>query len=314
MRRDERRKVKSLHSVSVEIFERYQVRKTKRQKTAFIEYIRAAIPEAAVEGGGFGGSRNIVVGDVKTAKVVFGAHYDTCAVMPFPNFLTPKNFLIYALYSVLICIPIFLLAGGVNILLRTLGLGNYAAYWCGLAALWVFVAMMIVGPANRHTANDNTSGVIELCEIYFSLAPEEREKAAFVFFDNEEKGLLGSSYFRKVHREDMKNKLLINFDCVSDGGNIMLIFSKSAENRYLESLKEAFNFDTGSKTILFEKAKGTLYPSDQKNFGCSVGVAAFKRGILGLYMDRIHTPADTVFDENNIEIIRKASAEFIKKM
>jgi hypothetical protein len=47
-----------------------------------------------VEKASFGG-RNIVIGNPDTAKVLYTAHYDTCARLPFPNFITPKNIFIY---------------------------------------------------------------------------------------------------------------------------------------------------------------------------------------------------------------------------
>lgn len=88
-----------------EIFEKYQVRKTKKQKNAFIEYVEQRARELGyqcrVEKGRFG-AKNIVVGDPEQAKVLYTAHYDTCAVLPFPNFITPKNFFIYLLYQFLI--------------------------------------------------------------------------------------------------------------------------------------------------------------------------------------------------------------------
>lgn len=88
-----------------EIFDNYQIRKTKKQKTAFIEYVKKLAEEYGyslkVEKGSFG-VRNIVIGDPDTAKVLYTAHYDTCARLPFPNFITPKCFLIYLLYQLLI--------------------------------------------------------------------------------------------------------------------------------------------------------------------------------------------------------------------
>ena len=60
-----------------EIIKNYQIRKTKKQKTEFIELLRAHFPEMRIESGGFLKCRNLVIGDVESAKVVFGAHYDT---------------------------------------------------------------------------------------------------------------------------------------------------------------------------------------------------------------------------------------------
>ena len=89
-----------------EIFEKYQVRKTKKQKTAFIEYVKQTAErygyEYKVEKGAFG-VRNIIIGNPDTAKVLYTAHYDTCARLPFPNFITPKNFFIYSVTPIINC-------------------------------------------------------------------------------------------------------------------------------------------------------------------------------------------------------------------
>ena len=61
-----------------EIFEKYQVRKSKKQRSAFIEYVKGVASnlgyEVKIEKGSFG-SRNIVVGDVDKAKVLYTAHF-----------------------------------------------------------------------------------------------------------------------------------------------------------------------------------------------------------------------------------------------
>ena len=92
-----------------EIFEFHQVRKTKQQKTAFLGYLRGFAEERGyslkIEKGSFG-ARNAVVGDPDRARVVYTAHYDTCPVLPFPNFITPKRIGIYLLYQIAIILPI----------------------------------------------------------------------------------------------------------------------------------------------------------------------------------------------------------------
>ena len=135
----------------------------------------------------------------------------------------------------------------------------------------------------------------------------------FVFFDNEEKGLFGSSAFNKEHKDVMKDKLLINFDCVSDGDYLMLIPDKNHVAEYEESLKAAFA-DVTEKTVLIESSKGTHYPSDQRNFKKNIAVAALKKGRFGLYMDRIHTPRDTVMDEMNISVLKTGIIKFLEQI
>ena len=297
--------------LSKEILEKYQIRKTRKQKTAFIEFIRAHFPNLKVETDAFGFSRNIVIGNPDSAKAVLGAHYDTCAVMPVPNFIMPKSMFISILYGFVLVIPMliisFIVGRIANAVFNDPGMVSFFA----MLTYWTILILMFVGPANKHTVNDNTSGVITLVELLESMPEELRAQICFVFFDNEEKGLFGSSTFAKEHKKVMKDKLLINFDCVSDGDYLMLIGSKTALPEHEENLKAAFA-DVADKTVLIENSKGVYYPSDQKNFKKNIGVAAFKKGRFGLYLDRIHTPKDTVMDERNIEVLVSSFVKFIE--
>ena len=288
--------------LSEQILTDWQVRKTKKQKTAFIEWMQSQIPGLQVEQGGFGNTRNLVLGDVKPAKVLLTAHYDTCARLPFPNFLPPKNIPLYIGYSLLICIPFGIFAFLLNFVLGFLTESFFISYWgTFLPTMALLFYLLMGGKPNPHTANDNTSGVITLCELIASMTEEERAQAAFVFFDNEENGLLGSAFFRKLHKKDgLEKKPLINFDCVSDGDHMLFVLSKPAMKAYGEAFAAAFP-STAEKTVYLEKSSNTMYPSDQANFPMGVGVAALrKKKLIGLYMDRIHTVKDTVFQEENI--------------
>ena len=297
-----------------EILQNYQIRKTKAQKTAFIDFLRTRFPALHVETGGVPKSRNLVLGDVNTAKVVFAAHYDTCAVLPFPNFITPKNFLVFLLYNLLICIPLLavMVAACVGLMLLT---DSFLVAWLGMLAVFAaFFWVMVGGKPNRHTVNDNTSGVVTLCELYEAMTEEERQRAAFVFFDFEEAGMFGSALFYKMHKAEMKNKLLVNFDCVSDGDTLLIIRSKKARTTYGEAIEEAFG-PAAEKTVRLEKSATTLYPSDQLQFPCHVAVAAMTRArFIGLYLDRIHTKHDTAFDERNIDYLVQSARRLTQKL
>ena len=302
-----------MNEISKEILEKYQVRKTKRQKTAFIEFLRAHFPDLKVEDDAIGYSRNIVIGNPNTAKVVFGAHYDTQAVMPVPNFIMPRSITVSILYGFVLAIPMIFIAGTVGKISGLVLDDPELISFFTLLSYWVVLFLMIFGPANKHTVNDNTSGVITLIELMDSMTEEERAQSCFVFFDNEEKGLLGSSTFNKEHKETMKEKLLINFDCVSDGDYLMLITDKKHFSEQAENLKTAFA-EVTDKTVLIENAKFVHYPSDQKNFKKNIGVAAFKKSKFGLYLDRIHTPKDTVMDERNISVLVSGFIKFTETL
>lgn len=302
------------------LLDRYQIRKTGKQKTEFMEFVRTFAEargySCSVEKGAFG-VRNIVVGDPDAAKVVFGAHYDTCAVLPFPNFITPKHFGIYLLYQLLLVVGMLAVVGAVSgiahgiALLAGTQLTFEAGYWITYLTFLLLLFLMMAGPANKHTVNDNSSGVITLLELMDRTAPDGT--AAFVFFDLEEAGLLGSAAFASKHKTAMKDKLLINFDCVSDGEHVIFALRPKAKDK-ADLLCACY---PSAEAVQCEVlTKGVFYPSDQANFPQGVGVAALKRakrwGIL--YMDRIHTPKDTVYRAENIAFLTEGSARLIQRM
>ena len=81
--------------ISREVLDKYQIRKTKAQKNAFISFLQEKVGKMGYTSkleAGKGGACNIIVGDVESAKVVYTAHYDTCPVLPFPNFIYSRTF------------------------------------------------------------------------------------------------------------------------------------------------------------------------------------------------------------------------------
>ncbi len=300
-----------------EIFEKYQIRKNKKQKTAFIKYVERLAADwgysARVEKGTFG-ARNIVVGDPAKAKVIYTAHYDTCPVLPFPNFITPKCIALYLLYQVGIIFAIFaaiaLCIGALAIFAATLSLGTDITFWATEIAYFGLLFLLLAGPANKHTANDNTSGVTLLIDIMHELPKEERDSVAFVFFDLEEMGMFGSMSFARKHKREMRDKLLLNFDCVSDGENMLFALRKNAK-KYRAAIENAFEAKDGFKVDVADK--GVFYPSDQMQFPCGVGVASLRSTKGGLlYMNRIHTRRDVIYREENITFLKNGALELPK--
>lgn len=294
-----------------EILNNHLVRKSKKEKQAFISYLQSQFPEIKIEHSKFPENKNLILGNVEKANVLLCAHYDTCAQMPVPNFIMPLNPSISILYSFLITIPMFLAIFLINLFLNVITDNFWVHYFVSLTICFISMFIMLCGPANKNNVNDNTSGIITLLEIYQNLSNDEKERAAIVLFDNEEKGLLGSAAFRKKYKKQIRNKLMINFDCVSDGDHILFAVSKKAHNKYTHTLKESFLFSK-EKTILIKKAEKTFYPSDQVGFPISIAVAALKhKKHLGYYMNRIHTNRDTVLDVRNINFLSKGIIDFM---
>lgn len=306
------------------IFDKYQIRKSKKQKNAFEKLIKEYSAELGYKcesEKGLFGAKNIVVGDVENAKIIYTAHYDTCAVIPFPNFITPKNISIYILYNIFLAAAFFIIyfitsfASALiwNIITRIFSVEYLSAYLIFPLLIPYFLTLLLIfGPANKNTANDNTSGVMTLIELMRNMPEQERNKAAFVFFDLEEAGLLGSSGFAKKHKKIAKNTLLINFDCVSDGNNFIITLPKNAVSK-ATLFENAYSSEKYNVEVL---TKGYFYPSDQANFKQGVGVAALKKikRTNILYMDRIHTKKDTVYQEENIDFLVESSVKFTQML
>lgn len=301
---------------SHKIMEDFQIRKSRKQKEAFRNWLCEELEKAGYAPRtekGFA-AQNVVVGDPESAKVIFSAHYDTCAVLPVPNFITPRNIIFYACYQLLLIIPLFLVVAVVEGILLAVAeaLQSLALLvlmpLTSLAICAFFVWWIIDGPANRHTANDNTSGVITLLETALALPEEDRKQVCFVFFDNEEKGMFGSAAFTKAHKKAKKETLNINFDCVSDGDSIQFFPGNRLrkDEKTLERIETAFQGNMEKQT---EVVRGFgFYPSDNASFKKGVGVCALKhKKIIGYYMDRIHTNRDTVLEEENIELLRRGA-------
>ena len=313
-----------MNDTTKEIFEKYQVRKTRKQKNAFSSYASAIAAEYGysfrVEKGIFG-AKNLVVGDPSSAKVVYTAHYDTAPVLPFPNFITPKNIFIYILYNIAIVLGFFLVSFligfGVGFICSVFNVdGMIALISCEITYI-ALLLLLLFGPSNKHTANDNTSGVTLLIDIMRDLPEDLRDSVAFVFFDLEELGLFGSISFARKHKAQMKNRLLINFDCVGDGENIVTMADgkcrKDAKYQlFVEALKQK---EAGADVkYLCRKMKFMMFPSDQMNFKKGIGVCSLKKSPIGLYVARIHTYFDTKCRKENVEYLTKAMVAFVEKL
>jgi len=240
------------------ISDEYQVRKSEKQKSDFIDLIKTYCAENKLQCTEEKEiiNRNIIVGNLDDAKVICTAHYDTCAVMPFPRFVAPQNRRARIWYNIIIVAVISLVALFIGFIVGMASDSKQVAEIFSLFILILFPAQSLAGVPNKHTANDNTSGVMTLLSIMNNLHDTNRNKIAFVFFDNEELFLLGSRLFKRKHKLLMDEKLLINFDCVSDGDNILVVCSEEAQKspKY-NCLKKCFeeNAKSFGKKPLFEK-------------------------------------------------------------
>lgn len=299
----------------MQIADKFPVRKSRKQKHSFRESVHAYAKELEypyMEQKGSFGAVNIVMGDPEKAEYLVTAHYDTCAGMIFPNLITPCNFFPYILYQLFVVVWMMLIPAIPAALLGYFLIPRDMAFFVWYVLFWLQLLMMFFGPANKHNRNDNTSGVVTVLEMMRSFPEMYRDKVCFILFDLEEAGLIGSAAYRKAYKEPTERQLVMNLDCVGDGDHLLMIpTSKLKKDKDRMAKLSAICSDLGDKDLSLRDKGFSVYPSDQKNFPLGVGICALRKGLLGLYMSRIHTRRDTVLEETNVNILRAALTSLI---
>ena len=287
----------------------FPIRKNKNQKQSFRDavqsYAQSLGYSVSIEKGSIG-AKNVVIGDPESARYLVTAHYDTPAALPFPNLITPCNFWPFLGYQLFVVVVMAAFIGVITFVARVITADDFWVGWCAYMSIWLMLVLMLVGPANKNNANDNTSGVVTVLEIARSLPVELRDKVCFVLFDLEEAGLIGSASYANAHKTQIKNQLVLNCDCVGDGDELMMFPNKKVRKNSaaMDPLRRICIAD-GRKNMALREKGFAYYPSDQKNFPYGVAIAAFRRSKLaGLYCDKIHTKRDTMLDENNVSFLR----------
>ena len=300
----------------MDVLKAFPVRKSKKQKQAFRDavqsYLKTIGYDCVIEKGSVG-AKNIVIGNPETAEFLITAHYDTPARLPFPNLITPCNLLPFVLYQLFVVGLFVVVAIGAGVIAGlAVDNANFAGQ-IGMLFYWVLLLLMLVGPANKNNANDNTSGVVTVLEIARSMPENRRERVCFILFDLEEAGLIGSSSYQSKHKKQTKDQMILNLDCVGDGNELMMFPTKKLkkDTAKMEQLRRICGV-WGEKSIAIREKGFAYYPSDQANFPLGVGIAAFNRSSwAGLYCSRIHTGKDTILEETNVNILRAAIVSMI---
>lgn len=244
---------------------------------------------------------NVLTDNIEDAEYIFTAHYDTPGtggIIFRANYFLQK-FIGTNLASILI---LLLLCS----LILVVDKAAYIVKVIFLVFLLLELIMLFFIP-NKTNMIDNTSGVVG------ALALAKRfngnDKVAFIFFDNEEKGLLGSKALSKrMYKDypDFKNRLVINLDCISSSFEESLwnINSKINTDKY-NNLLEAISQKLVKDRTLLNKV---TIRSDQLSFkkNSTIAIGKYKKaklnGFLGLgyYIPNIHSSRDTTMNTEDI--------------
>ncbi len=295
------------------ITERFPVRKTGAQKKAFRQWMLGEIGQmgyqARVEENDKGRQQNIVVGDPDTAEYIFTAHYDTPATILIPDLQIPRNIPVYLLWQIFLIggmlLLSFLAGFGLGLLTGSGDVMLFGFFGAFLLLMW----LQLGGAANRNNVNDNTSGVAALLEAMALIPPENREKAAFIFFDNMEKGRKGSKAYARDHLEIQHTRFVLNLDSVGVGENLVFFVPALARQLPQFAALERIMAARTDRKAFFYSSVTTRGNSDFRSFKCGVGVTAYEESAgIGLYLGDLHTARDTAADQGNIACLADAVA------
>lgn len=291
-----------LNTIKDIIILEYGVRFFPKQKKRFREYIIEEMKKLGWDSNIIKG--NIVIGDVKKADFIFTAHYDTPGKIPayirllfklFGNtsflLLTIAMFVLYIVYVTIIAV-----------IIDSYAIGKILIY---LPIIFIYFGLFI---PNKNNYTDNTSGVLTLLKLAqeISIKNIDKDKVAFVFFNNEEWGLLGSAEMKKHWKENKINlsgKRIINFDCVGNGDTILITHGKN--DKLAKAIKEKLET---CNTYNVKTFRYKILPlSDDFNFRDknAAGIIFCKKAKIGtgFYIPDVHSSKDVILDLNNIELL-----------
>lgn len=307
-----------INSLEKEINTNYKVRYHKKEKQAFRDFILKIAREEGynpfIQQSSH--SKNIVFGDIQNAEILIGAHYDTPFFSRHITIITRAfGYWLGQIILILIIFPLFLLTNylsGILIANLTQSLPNSLAYIIlGFGVLIGFITpllLLIPFPfANPNNANDNTSGVLGVLSIIQVLPKELHNKVAFVLFDNEEWGLLGSSSLSKVIRRDKIQ--VINLDCIGLGEYYGI---SGTQNKLTMLLLDSLKNVVGENLV--KKLKKLSYPSDHVPFKNSCSLFVYSKALItrSISLKNYHSPKDKVIDLNKINTISNVINNTVK--
>lgn len=227
---------------------------------------------------------------------IFLAHYDTGTIMPFW-----MNWLMKLIGINRQILMIVIIVGLINYLI--LFIEGYQQIVANVLSAIIFFSLLLVFIPNRKNLDDNTSGVISLLNLAKKFKEKGLDNAKFVFVDNEELGLFGSSaHKRYLERNSFISKSckVISIDCVGGSGKTPLII-RNSKSDYANLFQDAI----GKGFDKCEMVRMLLPASDNysfKSYG-AINISFVDKTIIpnGYYIKNIHSYKDKKIDLEKID-------------
>lgn len=212
---------------------RFPKRLTGKEKETFLTELEAALtergwPTQRLTTGRFPRNRLLLTA-CKQPAIIFMAHYDTPTQLPiWVSWLSQLWGHTRPIATMIFLWMLLQLPKGLR------GLAPDLAFLSSIGALVTVIlalSLIVMLIPNRRNREDNTSGVLGLMALadYLKDEPGIQERVQFIFVDNEELGLLGSTALKKAwdqaaypyHQAD-----IISLDCIARGQKPLLVYHK----------------------------------------------------------------------------------------
>ncbi|MGY6647895.1 M28 family peptidase [Wenyingzhuangia sp. IMCC45574] len=276
----------------------HKKRFSRKQKNSFLLLIEAKLQELGYQTEthkfkGFPTSINLETKH-SNPEYIFIAHYDTGTIIPFWMHWLMKLFGINRQLLMLLALIVLPLFSG----LFSVGYQKTA----DIISTFFLVTMASIFFPNKNNFDDNTSGVLSILKTAELLKNRGVNNVKFIFVDNEELGLIGSSAHKKHLSKNgliPKNCKIISVDCVGGSGTIPLIIQNGKSN-YASLFENAIKEEFGTCKV----SKMLLPASDNfpfRKYG-AINISFVEETIIpnGFYIKNIHSAKDNEIDINKI--------------
>lgn len=309
-------------------FEKYistfGTRFTPRQKNRFINEMVNDMKEYDYDSTLINGKKgltkanNLLIGNLKHAKVIVCVPYDTPQHYFWPN---PKYFPLngnranlkefFALYGPAIILYIIIFLGlqftpalTSNLQYQTILVG-VTFILLGLLAYYLFI-----GFANHKNVNRNTLSVITALDIADQLDKNSRKKVAFLFTDKNKGKHVGAAIAVEDFMKQNRNPNIICLNCIGNGDVAAIGYNPNSKK-----LAQDLNRMNKSKWKQIELDDNKRFQSMMEHYQKAVMISVGYMDAKGdLTVDHTGTGKDTTFQEENFEKVSTMLVDYIKTL
>jgi hypothetical protein len=280
----------------------------RKEKNEFLDTVEEKLNEYGYdfERKNFGSIIKSVNLETKSShpEFIFIAHYDTGTIMPFwiswlLRFFGVNN-------QILMTLPIFFLMS-LFVALGHFHIGFNIAYWI------ICISLLTIFIPNRKNFDDNTSGVVALLSLAKKCKENGMDNVKFIFFDNEELGLIGSSAHKNYLNKErliLPHSKIISLDCVGVGEFPLIIRNSKSdyESFFQKALQNEFEFCKSIQMILPASDNFSF-----RKYG-ALNISFAKKAVIpfGYSLSKIHSSDDNYMDLRKIEKLTDALMKAIE--